>query len=292
MGLKNISIARAIVKTFSALMTIAILIALPVVSLKASPVLAAAQPCIEDFTSDTDPTMPGFAGSVFSHNLSGNFSLGPSFPGHPPGHSLALLAGATDVITFPGQTVTYAKVQIFSFGPGIIIFEGVGALLTARFSPAPLAQFREATDATLGDNNLPLGQILKVTLIGFETLFDNIEISPCVSTPPSITVDVLIRPQAINPRRNDGLMKVVILSTASFNATTVEPTTVQFGAATVPFRFFFGDEDEDGDTDLIFFFLVRDVGIQCGDTLVRLTGQTTASQPIEGEGAIETVGCP
>ena len=295
MELKNVSIARVMIRTFSALMAIAVLTALPVVSLKAKPVLAApqaAQPCIEDFTSDIDTTMPGFAGSVFSHSLSGNFILGSGFPGGPPGHALALFAGATDVITFPGQTVTYAKVQIFSFSPGLIIFEGVGDMLTTRFSPAPLAQIREASNTTLGDNNLPLGQIVKVTLIGFETLFDNIEISPCMTTPLSTTVDVLVRPGAINPRRNDGLMKAVILSTASFNATTVDPTTVKFGAATVPFRFFFGDEDEDGDTDLIFFFLVGDVGIQCGDTIVRLTGQTTTSQAIEGEGTIETVGCP
>jgi hypothetical protein len=87
-------------------------------------------------------------------------------------------------------------------------------------------------------------------------------------------------------------MKAVILSDADFDATTVDPQTVQFGNATVPFTVFPGDEDEDGDTDLIFFFLVGEVGIQCGDTSVPLTGQTLAGQPIEGEGAIDTVGCP
>jgi hypothetical protein len=86
-------------------------------------------------------------------------------------------------------------------------------------------------------------------------------------------------------------MKAVILSDAGFDATTVDPATVQFGAATVPFRYFFGDEDEDGDTDLIFFFLVGEVDIQCGDTTIRLTGQTTSGQQIEGEGPILTVGC-
>jgi hypothetical protein len=137
--------------------------------------------------------MPGLAGSVFSYSLSGNFILGPGFPGDPPGHALALFAEATDVITFPGQIVTYTKVQIFSFSPGLIIFEGVGDMLTTRFNPG-VSQFREASNTTLGDNNLSLGQIVKVTLIGFETLFDNIEISPCMRTPPSTTVDVLVRP--------------------------------------------------------------------------------------------------
>ncbi|HSE98910.1 MAG TPA: hypothetical protein VLD57_11650, partial [Blastocatellia bacterium] len=83
-----------------------------------------------------------------------------------------------------------------------------------------------------------------------------------------------------------------LLSTSAFDAGTVDPATVQFGSATAPFRHFFGDEDEDGDRDLIFFFLVGDVGILCGDTTVRLTGMTTSGQPIEGVGSIQTVGCP
>jgi hypothetical protein len=216
--------------------------------------------------------------------------LGRGFPGDPPGHSLALFAGATDVLTFPGNRVTYAKVQIFSFGPGMIIFEGAGDVLTTRFSPAPLAQVREARATTAGDNDRPLGQILRVTLIGFETLFDNIEISPCGGTPTSI-VEVLVRPGAINPQRNDGLMKAVILTNAGFDSATVDPTTVRLGSATVPFSHFFGDEDEDGDTDLIFFFLVGEVGIQCGDSSVLLKGQTTTGGLIEGEGSINTVAC-
>ena len=290
---KNTSVSSLMVMTLPALMTIAVLIALPVLFLQATPVFAApqaAQPCLEDFSSDADPTVPGLAGSVFSHSISGSFAFWSGFPGQPPSHVLALFAGASDAITFPGQTVTSARVQIFSFSPGMVVFEGTGDMLTARFSPAPLVQTREADATTLGDNDQPLGQIVKVTLIGFETLFDNIEISPCASSPPP-TVALLVRPGSINPNRNDGVMKVVILSSASFDATTVDPTTVQFGAATVPFRYFFGDEDEDGDIDLIFFFLVGEVGIQCGDTSVPLTGQTIAGQLIEGEGSIQTVGC-
>ncbi|HZM85195.1 MAG TPA: hypothetical protein VFF31_01450 [Blastocatellia bacterium] len=292
--MKHDSFARTMISSFCALLATSFLTVMPGSSLRAGPLSAApqaAQPCVEDFTSDVDPTLPGLAGSVFSHSISGSFSFWSGFPGHPPSHVLALFAGATDAITFPGQTVTYAKVQIFSFSPGMVIFEGVGDMLTTRFSPAPVVQIREAADTTHGDNDRPLGQIVKVTLIGFETLFDNVEISPCMSTPPT-TVSLLIRPPKINPKRNDGVMKAVILSTSTFDAATVDPTTVQFGSATVPFRFFLGDEDEDGDIDLIFFFLVGDVGIQCGDTTVRLTGLTTSGQAIEGEGSIETVGCP
>src|SRR6185295_16901239 len=280
---KNSSLSRLMVR--ACLLLLGVMVPALSIGSRQSTLVSAppqtAQPCVEDFSSDTDPTMPGFAGSVFNHSISGNYILGGGFPGGPPGHALALFAGATDAITFPGQTITNTRLQIFSFGPGIIIFEGVGDMLTTRFSPAPVAQIREATDTTLGDNDRELCRIVKVTLIGFETLFDNIQISPCTTTPLASTVDVLVRPAAINPARNDGLMKAVILSDASFDATTVDPETVQFGAATVPFRYFFGDEDEDGDTDLIFFFPVGDVGIRCGDTAIPLSGRTIGGQLIE-----------
>ena len=266
-----------------------VFVACAIAPVDVQPTLAApqaAQCCIEDFTSDTDPTMAGLASCGFSHTITGNNSL----IGTAPDHALALFAGGMDVITFPGRTVTYAKVSFNAFSPGFIIFEGTGDMLTTRFNPG-VSQFREASDTTVGDNSLQLGQIIEVTLITSETFFDTIETSPCVSTPPSATVDVLVRPEALNPKRDDGVMKAVILSNASFDARTVDPATVQFGGATVPFRFFFGDEDEDGDTDLIFFFLVRDVGIQCGDTTIRLTGRTTSGQQVEGQGPIRTVGC-
>lgn len=272
-----------------AIVTMAVLTTVSTAYLRANPAMALAAPqsFVEDFTSDTNPTMPGFASSVFIHSPTGSFSLGPGFPG-ASGHSLALFAGATDEITFPGHTVNSGSVQIFAFGPGLVIFEGVDDALTARFGPLPATQIREATNITLGDNGLPLGRIVKITLVGSETLFDNVEISTVAT---SINVNVLVRPGAINPDRNNGLMKAVILSDPDFDATTVDPATVQFGAATIAFRQFFGDEDEDGDTDLIFFFLVGEVGIQCGDTGVTLTGSTTNGQLIEGVGAIRTVGC-
>jgi hypothetical protein len=275
----------------SAMTAIALLFALSAATMLAHPVrpatLQAASACMEDFTSDTDPTMPGFASSVFNHSLSGNHQ----FINYASGDALALFAGATDVVTFPAQSVTSAAVSFAAFGEGYIIFEGIGDTKTIFFRPFPALQTLGASDTAPGDNGLALGQIVKITLIGYEVFFDSIEIGPCRSAPQVRQVDVLIKPKVNNPRR-DGLIKAVILSTPGFDARTLDPATVRFGAATVPFRHFFGDEDEDGDTDLIFFFWFSDVGIRCGDTLVPLTGQTTAGQPIEGDGAITTVGCP
>jgi hypothetical protein len=126
-------------------------------------------------------------------------------------------------------------------------------------------------------------------LIGSEHIFDDLEIDPCGSASPT-NVEVLVKPKPNNPQRS-GLIKAVILSSPSFDARSVDPASVHFGTASIPFRYFFGDEDEDGDTDLIFFFFVQEVGIRCADTSVLLTGLTTGGQPIEGHGEITTPGC-
>ena len=281
----DLPIIKKLVTAFFALAIVAVLTVSP----------AAAQPpapCTEDFTSDADASTSGFASSIFVHGVTVRWQLGNGFPGET-GHSLWLFAGAIDPITFPGQTVTSARVRIRAYGATFVIFEGTADSLTQQFNPGPLVQISQATDTTPGDHGQPIGQITRITLQGYETQFDDIEVSPCGTTPPpAADVDVLVMPGSINPRRNDGVMKAVILSDADFNAATVDPQTVHFGDATVPFRYFLGDEDEDGDTDLIFFFLVREVGIQCGDTSILLTGQTTTGQSINGEGAITTVGCP
>src|SRR6266496_5967595 len=89
------------------------------------------QSCVEDFTLDSDPSMPGFASSIFVHSPSGNFQL--------QGGGLFLFAGATDVVTFPGQTVTRAKISYRAFGEGSIIFEGTGDTKTFMLRPIPLS---------------------------------------------------------------------------------------------------------------------------------------------------------
>ena len=276
-------------RSLVAIKLIAPLILLLAAILLAQPGTSAAPPvtqsCVEDFALDSDPSMPGFASSIFVHSPSGNFRFLSG--------GLALFAGATDVVTFPGQTVTRAKVSYRAFGEGSIIFEGTGDTKTFILHPTPFAS-AEVFDTSMGDNSTPsnilfVGQIVRITLIGFEVFFDDLEIDPCGAASPT-NVDVLVKPKANNPRR-DGLIKAVILSSPGFDARSVDPASVHFGAASMPFRYFLGDEDEDGDTDLIFFFFVQEVGISCGDTSILLTGLTTGGQPIEGHGEIKTPGC-
>jgi len=100
-------------------------------------------------------------------------------------------------------------------------------------------------------------------------------------------------PNSINPR-SEGVIPVAILTTDTFDATTVDETTVLFGATgtqATPVHFALEDVDGDGDTDMILHFNTQDTGIVCGDTSASLTGETFDGQMIEGSDSVKTAGC-
>lgn len=90
------------------------------------------------------------------------------------------------------------------------------------------------------------------------------------------------------------MIPVAILTTDSFDATTIAPTTVLFGITgteAAPVRSGLEDIDGDGDTDMILHFDTQATSIQCGDTFVSLAGETFSGQMIQGSDSIKTVEC-
>lgn len=111
-----------------------------------------------------------------------------------------------------------------------------------------------------------------------------------------VTVDIDIKPRneanPVNPRAR-GVLKVAVITTENFDASTVDVGTVGFGpasAASVWYRF--DDVDYDGDLDLALKFRTQDTGIACGDTEATLTGKTFGDVEITGTDSLKTVGCP
>lgn len=80
----------------------------------------------------------------------------------------------------------------------------------------------------------------------------------------------------VNPA-SQGFLTVAIVTTDTFDATTVDPLSVELGrdgATETHGRRHEQDVDLDGDVDLVLHFRIRETGIRCGDTSVALVGQT------------------
>jgi hypothetical protein len=100
-------------------------------------------------------------------------------------------------------------------------------------------------------------------------------------------------PNSINPR-SQGVIPVAILTTDTFDATTVDPLSITFGpngAIEAHGRGHIEDVDGDGDDDVVLHFRTQETGIQCGDTSASLTGETFSGQAIQGSDSIVTVAC-
>ncbi|MBW7882532.1 MAG: family 16 glycosylhydrolase [Caldilineaceae bacterium] len=96
--------------------------------------------------------------------------------------------------------------------------------------------------------------------------------------------------------QGNGVIPVMLLSTPTFDATTVDHTTVTLGQASEAHvdkqsglaRRHEEDADGDGDIDLVFHFRFNETGLACHPELVPFNGRTFDGQPITAGGAVAT----
>ena len=95
--------------------------------------------------------------------------------------------------------------------------------------------------------------------------------------------------------KSKGEIPVAILTTADFDASTVDPDTVKFLDAS-PVHWAMDDVDDDGDFDMIFQFKTRDCDFELlvdegGQyPYAYLTGETIDGTQIEGKDTVRLVG--
>lgn len=171
------------------------------------------------------------------------------------------------------------RLTVDSFGLAQMFVNNELALEKRNFIAIPRVGFGDITNDTGLNGSF---SIASVTIIG--TL-----------AATTITIDIKPGsfPNSINPRSREKI-PVAILTTGTFDATTVDPTTVLFGQTgteAAPVYTALEDVDGDGDTDMILHFNTHETGIMCGDISASLTGETFSGQTIEGSDAVNTVGC-
>jgi hypothetical protein len=112
-----------------------------------------------------------------------------------------------------------------------------------------------------------------------------------------LLVSVDIRPRSdankINPNSTKNI-NVAILSGNGFDARTIDPNTIRFGARgteAAPIHVGRRDVGGDGDRDMVVRFQIQDTGIKCGDISAVLTGQISNGPSIIGSSPIRTVQC-
>jgi hypothetical protein len=142
------------------------------------------------------------------------------------------------------------------------------------------------------------GSLVASPLLPAGSNYNFLEFDPAPAPPPVAEVIVDVKPQGspnpVNPRSR-GVVPVAVLTTASFDAATIDPATARFGPAEAPAAHPGGhleDVDGDGDVDLLLHFRTQATGIQCGDTAATLTAETAGGDAVSGSDAIVTVGCP
>ena len=94
--------------------------------------------------------------------------------------------------------------------------------------------------------------------------------------------------------RSRGVVPIAILTTEGFDAASIDPTSLRFGATgeeAAALRTVLDDVDQDGDPDLVAFFRSRDTDINCETLFTYVSGVTVAGVSIAGTDSVEIVGC-
>jgi hypothetical protein len=107
--------------------------------------------------------------------------------------------------------------------------------------------------------------------------------------PPAVQIDIKpgSYPNSIN-LRSKGVVPVAVLTTDNFDASTIDPGTVQFAGAS-PVRSTLEDVDRDGDRDMLFHFRTQELDLDQDSTEATLTGKTTAGHPVQGTDSVNIV---
>lgn len=285
-----------------------------------------AQPAIAELISfnftgaiTSVPSPPPYGLSVgVGDTVTGCIAYDPSLPpnydtGSVAGYIQPLPSGMSVVIGGATiQSTGSASLQVIDNNYGVDNFTGYFTPISVNGVPQPsvhaISFYLADTSQTVFSSTALPDSLDAVSFnnrhgsvfAGTGTIFFSIDtISEGCEIPVEVDIKPNGYPNSINPGSN-GKITVAILSTdetsntITFDATTVDPTTVHFGATgteAAPVQYDLDDVDHDNDIDIIFHFNTEDAGITCGDTTATIKGKTYDGQAITGTDSIRTINC-
>ena len=229
----------------------------------------------------------GFAVSLAVHSVP-TFAQAPFTVTSPPAGSVLSLGQPVTVLWTGGDPAWSVDVYLIELTPGLPF--AVAALVAGNVPNSGTASWTFPSSHPLGGPCEHTYQfyVQEVTQI---TWTYGPRITVVCGIPVAIDIKPGSYPNSVNPR-DHGVVPVAIITTPTFDATAVAPTSVKFGPnLAVAVRSAFEDVDGDGDLDMILHFRTQETGIECGDTAASLTGLTNSGQAIKGSDSIRTVGC-
>jgi len=201
--------------------------------------------------------------------------------------SIQDLQGVYDAIVY--------KVDISQLDEGELFIYPPQARIPSLITLTAFSSTGNQTDSFVIDNQLFWDRFWDPD-VGF-ILDHTFEIGASGKVNRAISVDIKPDdyPNHVNCNNLNGVITVGVLSTASFDATTIDHSTVEFaGASETHVNKKTGepqrheeDVDGDGDLDLVFHFRFRDTDLNCGSTSAVLSGLTFDGISIQGTDTLE-----
>lgn len=183
-------------------------------------------------------------------------------------------------------------------GPLGIVSDSIGNLYVASFFDGTLQKVSPEGNVSLFGYEFgkPLGLAfdpggnLFIADFGNNAIYKIFNVDD-ITMSVSIDVEPGMFPNTIYPLTNE-LIPVAILTTDTFDATAVDPTTVLFGATgteAAPVSYTLQDVNGDGKLDMVLYFNTQETGLECGDTSAVLTGANVYGWKFQGSDSISTI---
>ena len=195
------------------------------------------------------------------------------------------VSGANYVISGPANVVVTKTASILlDVDEGTVFIEFIETGIIVEVEQGEIIHVDETSNTEV--NLEGVEGTITVTVGGEET---ELEAGQSIGT---VNLDIKpgSDPNSINPN-SKGEIPVAVLSTENFDATTIDASTVSFGAATQESHNTGHIEDVNGDglSDMVLHFMTPDVGIT-DQTELCISGQTTDGVTIIGCDAVNLVG--